>query len=90
MSSAAERQVIPRSSAPFSFTERQPGTWAPMRFGERLSAMLYCPACGRWASLDDHAIGGDGAVVPSLSCPHNGCDYHEHVRLEGWPPGAMA
>ncbi len=35
-------------------------------------------------SLDVHRIAGDGTVTPSCVCSHDGCSFHEHVRLEGW------
>lgn len=32
----------------------------------------------------DHDIAPDGRVSPSVVCPFEGCDFHDHVVLEGW------
>jgi hypothetical protein len=37
-------------------------------------------------NLRIHAIDAQGNVSPSYVCPAGGCDFHEHIRLEGWPP----
>lgn len=50
---------------------------------ERRSAWATCPN-GHTASLADHEIAADGTVSPSLVCPHERCDFHDFVRLEGW------
>lgn len=31
-----------------------------------------------------HTVDHDGNVSPSLRCMHDGCDFHDHVRLVGW------
>lgn len=31
-----------------------------------------------------HEIDAQGVVSPSVVCPHDGCDFHEFVQLEGW------
>lgn len=49
-----------------------------------LTATMSCPGCGKGASLTDHEIKPDGTVHPSVVCPHDGCEFHEHLRLEGW------
>lgn len=33
---------------------------------------------------EGHQIAPDGTVSPSVVCPHDGCDFHEFVRLENW------
>lgn len=33
---------------------------------------------------EGHQIAPDGAVHPSVVCPHDGCDFHEFVKLENW------
>ena len=53
-----------------------------IRDGVRTAGMT-CPN-GHTASLSGHAIAADGKVSPSVVCPHNGCDFHEYVQLEGW------
>lgn len=44
-------------------------------------------ACGNGhrAGIPDHEVAENGTVTPSLQCPEDGCDWHETVRLEGWP-----
>jgi hypothetical protein len=31
-----------------------------------------------------HVISDDGSVSPSVVCPHEGCDFHEFIKLEDW------
>lgn len=47
------------------------------------SASFMCPN-RHYGSLMDHEIAADGTVSPSVVCPTEGCDFHEHVRLVGW------
>lgn len=66
-----------------------PGTWRPWLFGrERFrAAVVSCPKCVGGLSLrKNHRILADGTVTPSLVCTHEGCTFHEFVRLEGWTP----
>ena len=51
-------------------------------------AIVTCPRCGRECSIGKatHSIGATGKVMPSMICPHDGCDFHEYVTLAGWPP----
>ncbi len=44
---------------------------------------IYCPKCGNEGLLD-HDIDTEGRVTPSLVCPHDGCDFHDHIQLMGW------
>jgi zona occludens toxin (predicted ATPase) len=50
---------------------------------------LFCPE-GHTAILQQpdggHDIADDGTVSPSVVCPHDDCDFHEHVVLEDWEP----
>ncbi len=64
------------------------GHWFALRRVEdgSWSVKLSCPTCGQVASLDDHAVDSIGAVTPSVVCPSVGCDFHDYVRLVGWPP----
>jgi len=57
------------------------GTWRQTN----KSVWLTCPN-GHSDVLDDHTIADDGTVTPSVVCPYDGCDWHVHVRLEGWSP----
>lgn len=59
-------------------------SWAPLRDGDRKSATVVCPA-GHLGVLTDHTIADDGTVTPSVVCPEQGCGWHEHIRLGGWP-----
>jgi hypothetical protein len=62
----------------------KPGTWkGGVAQGEKQTALVCCPN-GHIASLTDHDIKDDGAVSPSVVCPHEGCDFHEFIKLEGW------
>lgn len=69
---------------------RDPLTWAPLlepiAEGHRRSAWIKCRN-GHLATLTDHQIAHDGTVTPSVVCPADGCDFHEHVQLAGWPGG---
>jgi len=47
---------------------------------------LFCCPRGHIGTLSDHEIGLDGTVSPSVVCPHEGCDFHEFIKLEGWKP----
>jgi hypothetical protein len=51
----------------------------------RRTAALCCPGCGSVGQLGpDHAISADGIVQPAVACLAPGCNFFEHVRLEGW------
>ena len=58
--------------------------WMRTKPGDRLNAIVWCPKCDLRLGLT-HSISSDGIVSPSLVCTHEGCDFHEHVQLEGWP-----
>lgn len=49
--------------------------------------VLQCPK-GHRATISrgehGHQIADDGTVTPSVVCPGVGCDFHEHVKLDGW------
>ena len=68
-----------------SMSRDAPLTWRPVRIGssERFTAMVVC-ANGHSGLLEDHEIGPDGTVSPSLVCPEVGCPWHETIRLDGW------
>lgn len=48
------------------------------------TAVIACPDCGKISSLADHEIDSIGVVKPSLMCPHDKCQFHDHVQLIGW------
>lgn len=58
-------------------------TWWPALSDGRRTAVAACGA-GHAYSLTGHKIAPDGTVTPSVVCPHEGCTWHEHVRLVGW------
>ena len=67
----------------FQSDTREKGTWKPTSTG---GAILVCPECGGRISIEPltHTFGklGDAVTVfPSVVCPHNGCLYHQFVRL---------
>jgi hypothetical protein len=71
------------------------GEWILSLVGDRKSALLCCPKCGRFGSLAGHEIDKDGIVTPSVlheypiadldgSNPREGCGFHEMIRLLDW------
>lgn len=63
------------------------GTWHGCRRADGTrTALLDCPLCDLVISLSQHSITATGDVFPSVVCPHDGCIFHENVRLEGWVP----
>ena len=62
----------------------EPGVYRRCRADGKMTATMSCPKCGQVASLSGHTINPGGAVNPSVVCPHEGCDFHEYVTLEGW------
>lgn len=82
----ARSATLEETTAFWKTGKAPPGVWIPIETSEGRSADLVCPTCGRWASLQGHAIAPDGTVSPSVQCPYS-CTFHENpVRLLGWPP----
>ena len=78
--------VAQPSSDPFT-----PGSWHPTRdrHGHQ-RARFVCPN-GHGMHLP-HSITAAGHVTPSVVCPGDPaagihCDFHLHIRLEGWNGG---
>ncbi len=65
---------------------RTPRRWWVVRRDGKPVVKVSCPYCGQIGDLSDHEIDSQGLVSPSLLCWHNGCDFHEHVKLVGWDP----
>lgn len=65
--------------------ELRPGTRKGGQSPAGRTALLACPN-GHIGSLSDHDIAPDGTVSPSVVCPHEGCTFHEFIKLEGWAP----
>ncbi len=65
--------------------QKEPLTWRGLKLtdGSR-SATVSC-SNGHSGSLEHHDIAADG-TVSSLECPEDGCDFHDHVKLQGWTP----
>ncbi len=61
-----------------------PGTWKKQPIG---SVHVMCTN-GHISYIGHHTIDDDGAVTPSLVCPHEDagkpCSFHEFVKLDGW------
>lgn len=54
--------------------------WVKQRDG---TIRVRCPVCLTFGTLN-HEVASNGEVNPSLMCGVEGCDFHEHVTLEGW------
>ena len=63
-----------------------PNSWWINKLPGRNQVITRC-ANGHIGSLDDHSISPDGTVSPSVVCQHDGCTFHEYIRLEDWPKG---
>lgn len=52
----------------------------------RLSAMVWCPECGKPITCARHTISDDGQVNPSLGHPteYPPCAWHVNPKLVGW------
>ncbi len=71
--------------------DRKPARGSWYLHGEPPLAVICirCSFCGKPSTLrhmngSGHQIAADGAVNPSVVCPHSGCNFHEWCRLEGW------
>lgn len=63
---------------------RPRATWKPLKMADgTLSATVSCPGCGQVSALNSHAIGADGQVSPTLTCPYR-CGFHDHIALINW------
>lgn len=62
-----------------------PGSWKADEYGGLWTIFFKC-SNGHIGTLGDHHIYADGKVSPSVVCPHDGCDFHEHIILEEWDP----
>lgn len=61
------------------------GHWTPTVVAGVKTAWVSCPKCARGFSLEDHAIGDDGIVVPPVHCRAASCGWSAKIQLEGWP-----
>ena len=59
-----------------------PLTWRSFKLDGVLRVRLMC-SNGHEVLLD-HEIDVNGIVTPSVVCPINRCNFHEHVSLKDW------
>lgn len=52
--------------------------------GNGHKVIIKCPTCDLRLGLT-HEISADGTVSPSVVCTHDGCDFHEFVKLANYP-----
>jgi hypothetical protein len=68
--------------------EEKPNSWKrvivkdPQHAGDVV--MYTCPN-GHTSRLEGWDVNELGEVSPSVDCSPNGCDFHDNLRLEGWP-----
>ncbi len=76
---------MPVSGFPKQTKKDARGTWQGVFVeGHPPSANFGCPLCAFVASLRDHSIDATGLVTPSVACPGLHCNFHEHIKLNGW------
>lgn len=61
-----------------------PLTWRLTELNGKDTVAVFDTA-GHYVVLTGHRIGSEGTVSPSVRCRHEGCDFHEFIRLVGWP-----
>ena len=59
-----------------------PLTWRPVKVDGVETARVVC-SNGHEALLDHH-VDIEGKVYPSVVCPTDGCNFHEHIVLLDW------
>ena len=73
-------------------TTEEQGTWRRsflMGKDQEPVILLNCPKCGNDLGVagwhyKNHTIAPDGTVSPSMVCTHDGCDFHEFIKLENY------
>lgn len=62
------------------------GVWWPIALKDRKTAMLSCPGCGSFQSLEKWDISAAGVVSPSIdhSVGWDLCKFHDFITLDGW------
>lgn len=75
---------IPQALTEDFWTDEPGPIWRRSTRDGKLTANVKC-GNGHIASLVDHTIAADGTVTPSLDCATEGCSWHVHARLVGWP-----
>ena len=62
-----------------------PNSWWVHKFSRGRQRIVTRCSNGHIGSLDYHAIAADGTVKPSVVCQHNGCNFHEFIKLDDYP-----
>lgn len=57
--------------------------WDSWFAGHDRRVQVECPKCEERYLLD-HKIDDHGNISPSLDCPTEDCDFHEHCQLSHW------
>ncbi len=57
--------------------------WRAVKRGDKLTALVSCPTCGRLLSITG-AIDANGEVRTLLKCVLSSCQFEDWVRLDGW------
>lgn len=64
---------------------RGKGEFWPGKTSEGMTAIIYCPKCGKGFHIMNHQIDSVGRVSPSVVEPVDCCGtFHEFVQLAGW------
>lgn len=61
----------------------RPFTWGWVVRDGKTMPKVVCK-CGEKGVLDNHEIGGDGAVTPSFHHDVASCGFHDMIKLEGY------
>jgi hypothetical protein len=84
--------VVPHKPHAHQVAEGSLSWWVHESEDQQLAFVLFeCPN-GHVGTLrhlhsgNGHHINDRGSVQPSVVCPHEGCGFHEFVRLEDWIP----
>lgn len=68
-------------------SELVPARWSRVKLDTVQVVRMSCPTCGVCQFLDDHQVGPDGMVTPSVQCATQDCPFHDTVQLAGWTAG---
>jgi len=62
------------------------GFWRWVRRDDIHVLKVACPLCGTEGDLEEgkHEVDYDGTVSPSLICPGDSCDWHDHAKLQNY------
>ena len=57
--------------------------WTIVKLDGEPAIHVICPGCGVNGLLN-HVVHANGKVHPSLECPDDLCNFHDHVILDGF------